>query len=149
MTLTKKTVTLKQGYYYFELVSANGGGPGFFKVLIKTPNLFDHPINPVWQLDKFIIRPSSYTAEEIEVKVTGSEGTFELFYYNAYGTKYSAVIPVGADADTFSSRLSRLPNINNYRFEVTLQTLNLAGNQESDESLIETYIYQITINKYR
>lgn len=64
-TLTEKIVTLQQGYYYFELVSENGGGPGFFKVLVETPQFIDYPINPTWQLDKFTIRPSFYVAEEI------------------------------------------------------------------------------------
>ena len=56
-------LSLKEGYYYFELVAINGAGPGNFEVMVQTPELFQtQPVNPTWQVDQIHIRASAYDA---------------------------------------------------------------------------------------
>ena len=45
------TVTLTEGYYYFEVFTLNGGGPGYYKIGVSTPELLPEIINPTWALD--------------------------------------------------------------------------------------------------
>lgn len=61
-TQTSITLNLEAGYYYFELLAINYGGPGYFRILFETPQVVNYPINPTWQLDRILITPSSYTA---------------------------------------------------------------------------------------
>lgn len=58
-------------------------------------------------------------------------------------------IPVGCSDSTFRSRIYSLPNIGNYQPSVTLQTLNADGLEETDENLVETYLYTILLDRYR
>lgn len=47
------------------------------------PSLRQYTINPTWQIDRFIIKPSQFDAEIISVKVFAASGSFDLFYYNS------------------------------------------------------------------
>lgn len=61
-TQSTTSLTLTAGYYYFELVNVNGGGDGYFKVIVETPSLHAEKINPTWQIDSVVIKPSQFDA---------------------------------------------------------------------------------------
>ncbi len=127
-TQSTANVTLSQGsYYYFEVININYGGGGFFKVYVDMPSLRQYTINPTWQIDRVIIKPSSFEAEIIKVRVFAASGDFDLFYYDA-GIAKIANIPVGASAATFRNRIGNLPNIDGFSPAVTLITLDASGN---------------------
>lgn len=150
MTQNTANVTLTQGSYYFEIVNVNYGVVGWFKVYVDMPSLRQYTINPTWQIDRVIIKPSAYDAEVISVKVFAASGYFELFYYDdAAITTRIARIQVGASASSFKSALGGLPNINNYGPTVTMTTLDAAGNPTNLAGSIQGYEYIISINRYR
>ncbi len=57
---TQKNITkfLTKGYYYFESVSNNYFGRGFFKVIVDMPSVRQYSANPAWQIDRITIKPS-------------------------------------------------------------------------------------------
>ena len=58
-------------------------------------------------------------------------------------------VEVGTTAEEFKNGLSRLPNINSYKPEVTLETFDSSGNPTNNPSLIQKYKYSIIIERYR
>lgn len=61
-TQSTANLTLTAGYYYFEIVNVNYGGSGYFKVIVDTPSLFNNKINPTWQIDSVVVKPSQFDA---------------------------------------------------------------------------------------
>jgi hypothetical protein len=118
-------------------------------VLVDFPSLRQYKINPTWQIDRIIIKPSQYTAEIIKVKVMAASGRFDLFYYESNNVLRSTTINVGSSADTFRNQLNGLPNIGYYNPIVTLILLDASGNPTSNSSLVQGYEYTIIINRYR
>ena len=118
-------------------------------MIVDFPSLRQYKINPTWQIDRIIIKPSQYTAETIKVKVMAASGRFDLFYYESNNVLRSTTINVGSSADTFRNQLYGLPNIGNYNPIVTLILLDASGNPTSNSSLVQGYEYTIIIDRYR
>ena len=108
------------------MFSVNGGGPGFYKITVSTPQLTAETANPTWALDEIIIKPSEYDAEKIEVVVTAGSGFYSLFYWEG-DSKKEANFNVGDDSDTFLNKIRNLPNIRDYDPIVSLKTFKSVG----------------------
>lgn len=139
VTQSSANVTLSEGYYYFEIVNVNYGGAGYFKVMVDMPSLRQYTINPTWQVDKFVIKPSQFDAEIIKVRVFGASGNFDLFYYDSNNYLKLMNVVIGDSADAFKEKLGNLPNINDYSPTVTLDTLDASGAITTTPSAVEGY----------
>jgi hypothetical protein len=53
--------TLAVGYYYMEIVSANYGGSGDFRLMVDMPQIHTFTANPTWQVDEITIIPEAIT----------------------------------------------------------------------------------------
>lgn len=135
-TQSTANLTLTAGYYYFEIVNVNYGGTGYFKVIVDTPSLFNNKINPTWQIDSVVVKPSQFDAQIWTVKVFGASGSFDIFYYDSIGNKYTATNTIGASAATFKDNLGYIPDVGNYGPDVVRDTLDAAGNPTTTPSLV-------------
>ena len=130
------------------MFSVNGGGPGFYKITVSTPQLTAETANPTWALDEIIIKPSEYDAEKIEVVVTAGSGFYSLFYWEG-DSKKEANFNVGDDVDTFLNRIRNLPNIRDYDPIVSLTTYDSAAVETTVPEEIATWKYLIELPKWR
>ncbi len=98
--------------------------------MVDMPSLFAQTINPTWQTDRLVIKPTQFDPEILKLTVYGASGSFKIFYYS--GTILNvAEIAIGASANSFKDSLSNLPNIAAYEPTITLQTLDVSGNPSS------------------